>query len=66
MVSSASETDAAGKQVESMPAFCPFPLLASCRRKLAFRCKRQAGLPAFRYMTIQVEPLALHYLEAAN
>ncbi len=25
-----------------------------------------AGLPAFRYMTIQVEPLALHYLEAAD
>ena len=25
-----------------------------------------AGLPAFRYMTIQVEPLALHYLEAGE
>jgi len=25
-----------------------------------------AGLPAFRYMTIQVEALALHYLEAAE
>jgi hypothetical protein len=51
MVSSASETEAFGKQSESMAAFCPFPLLASCRRKLAFRCKGQAGVPAFRGMT---------------